>query len=236
MWTLDAFYRSTEWRQFREIVIAERVRDDGFVYDEVTGLPIVRAYDIILHHKTALTEENVNDRSISLNPENIQIVSHKTHNRIHEKLAYSRREVFLVYGPPLAGKTTYVDSVKVPGDLIIDMDSIWQSISGMPRYQKPARLKSVAFGVRDYLMDALKVRNGRWRNAYIVGGFPLTGERERIVREYGAREVGIIPTSEECIRRLREESDGRNVDEWTGYIEDWFRRYTPPGSPDAEHG
>ena len=106
MWTLSEFYRSKEWEAFRKVIIDERTDADGFVRDEVTGKPIVKQYDIILHHcKTFLTEENVNDRNISLNPDNIQIVSHKTHNMLHDKLGYRRKEIFLVYGPPLSGKT-----------------------------------------------------------------------------------------------------------------------------------
>ena len=50
MYTLDTFYRSDEWRRFRDIVIAERLTPDGLTIDEVTGKPILRAYDIILHH------------------------------------------------------------------------------------------------------------------------------------------------------------------------------------------
>ena len=108
MWTLSDFYHSKEWADFRQLIINERTRDDGYIYDEVTGKPILRPYDIILHHcHTFLTEENVNDRMISLNPENIQVVSHRTHNALHEKLGYKRKEIFLVYGPPLSGKTSY---------------------------------------------------------------------------------------------------------------------------------
>ena len=230
MWTLNTFYTSKAWADFRKVVIAERMKDDGFVYDEVTGLPIVKAYDIILHHKTHLTEDNVNDVTISLNPDNIQIVSAKTHNKIHEKLGYSRKEIFLVYGPPMAGKSSYVKSTALAGDLIIDMDSIWECISGQPRYTKPGKLKAVAFGVRDYLMDCLRVRNGKWQNAYVIGGFPLISERERMVKQYGAREVFIDTDKEECIRRLNEDPQGRNVEEWTEYIEEWFRRYNPAPS------
>lgn len=229
MWTLSSFYTSREWADFRKVVIAERIKDDGFVYDEITGQPIVKAYDIILHHVIHLTEENVNDANISLNPENIQIVSHRTHNKIHEKLGYSRKEIFLVYGPPMAGKSSYVKSAALPGDLVIDMDSIWECISGQPRYVKPGKLRAVAFGVRDYLMDCLKVRNGKWQSAYIIGGFPLSNERERIVKAYGAREVYIEADRAECLARLKASPDGRNEEEWSGYIDEWFRRYTPPG-------
>ena len=226
MWTLADFYRSKEWETFRQVVINERTHEDGFVYDEITGKPIVRRYDIILHHTTFLTEENVNDRAISLNPDLIQIVSHKTHNKLHERLGYKRKEIYLVYGPPLAGKTSYVESVALPGDLIIDMDSIWQCISGQPRYVKPGKLKAVAFGVYNYLMDAARVRNGKWQSCYICGGFPFVSERERIAKDYGAREVFIEATQAECMERLQHDTS-RDKDEWSEYIAEWFRRYDP---------
>ena len=227
MWTLSTFYHSKEWADFRQLIINERTMEDGYIYDEVTGKPILRPYDIILHHcNIFLTEENVNDRTISLNPENIQVVSHKTHNALHEKLGYRRKEIYLVYGPPLSGKTSYVESVANAGDLIIDMDNIWQCISGQPRYTKPGKLRSVAFGVHAFLMDAAKVRNGKWQSCYIIGGFPLISERERIIKEYGAREVFLEVTKEECFERL-EHDEARDHEEWKQYIEEWFRRFAP---------
>lgn len=227
MWTLSDFYHSKEWAAFRQVIINERTQEDGFIYDEVTGKPILKPYDVILHHcHTFLTEDNVNDRMISLNPDNIQIVSHHTHNLLHEKFGYKRKEIYLVYGPPLAGKTTYVSSVEVPGDLIIDMDSIWECISGQPRYQKPGKLRAVAFGVRDYLMDAAKVRNGKWQSCYIIGGYPLISDRERIRKEYGARDVFLNISKAECLERLMMCSD-RDKSEWEGYIDEWFRRFNP---------
>ena len=146
-YTLDTFYTSQEWRALREIIIHDRTKADGYVYDEVTGRPIIQGYDIVLHHKIFLTEENVGDASVSLNPDNIMIVSHKTHNQIHEKFGYIKREIYLVYGSPMSGKTTWVNSVHQSGDLVVDMDSIWQCVSGLNRFQKPMALNSVVFGV-----------------------------------------------------------------------------------------
>ena len=223
---LSDFYRSDEWRSFRDIVIDERMKEDGFVYDEVTGKQIVKAYDIILHHKIELTEENVHDYNISLNPDNIMIVSHKTHNYIHNKLGHSKREVFVVYGPPLAGKTTWVKDIMSEGDLIIDMDNIWQCVSGCDRYIKPNRLKSIVFKLRDSLLESVRYRFGKWNNAYIIGGYPLSSERERLCKELGAREIFLEATKDECMQRL-EACEDRDKSEWAGYIEDWFRRYTP---------
>lgn len=224
---LSDFYRSDEWRSFRDVVIGERMKDDGYVYDEVTGKPIVKAYDIILHHKIELTEDNVHDYNISLNPDNVMIVSHKTHNLIHNKLGHSKREVFVVYGAPLSGKSTWVHDNANEGDLIVDMDNIWQCVSGCDRYIKPNRLKSIVFRIRDSLLDSVRYRFGKWNNAYIIGGYPLSSERERLCNELGAREVFIDISKEECLQRLETCEDGRNKAEWKGYIEEWFERYTP---------
>lgn len=227
MFTLETFYKSKEWEAFRQVIIAERTQPDGYVYDEETGKPIIKPYDLILHHKEPLTEDNVNDATIAFNPDNIEVVSHRTHNRIHDRLGMARRQVFLVYGPPLAGKTTWVQASKSDGDLVIDMDNLWQAVTGLPRYTKPPKLRSIVFRLRDNLIDAVKYRFGKWTNAYIIGGYPNTGERERLAQELQATPVFIQAPEEECMRRLAETED-RDHDEWAAYIIDWFQRYTPP--------
>ena len=227
VYTLETFYKSREWEAFRQVIIAERTRPDGYIYDEETGRPILKPYGLILHHKTALTEENVNDAAVAFNPDNIEIVSHKTHNLIHDRLGMGRREAFIVYGPPLAGKSTWVQEAKGKDDLVVDLDSIWQAVTGLPRYEKPARLRAVVFRLRDTLLDMVKHRAGKWVKAYIIGGYPNTAERERLAQDIGASLVYVEATQEECLRRLENEKE-RNADEWADYIADWFDRYTPP--------
>ena len=226
-YTLDTFYSSKEWRRFRDVVINDRISDDGFIYDEVTNKPILKAYDIILHHTTFLTNENVNDHNISLNPELIQLVSHKTHNYIHNKLGYKRREVFLVYGSPCSGKNTYVDTVMEPGDLLIDIDKIKQAITNRSTHILVPGLNPITFGIRDYLYESIRLKRGRWNNCYILGGFPLISERERICRKYGAREIFIDTPKEVCLQRLKDDPDGRDIGEWSRFIEEWWARYSP---------
>ena len=136
-----------------------------------------------------------------------------------------------MYGSPLAGKTSYVLDAKSDGDLIIDIDDIWQCVSGCERYIKPNRLKSVVFAVRDTLLDCIKYRRGKWNNAYIVGGYPLAADRERLCKELGAEEIFVECSKEECIRRL-ETCDDRDKKEWNRFIEEWFDRFTRPTSSD----
>ena len=222
--TLSDFYSSKAWEKFRQVVINERLNDKGFSVCEYCGKPIVKPYDVILHHKEELTEENFRDSLISLNPENIMIVHHKCHNYIHNKLSYRHRQVFIVWGSPLSGKSSYVDSVKVEGDLIIDIDNIWQCVSGCDRYVKPNRLKSIVFNVRDNLIEGVKYRRGKWNNCYLIGGYPLTNERERLIKELGAREIFIDTDKKTCIERLMNCED-RDKDEWLNYINNWWLQY-----------
>lgn len=226
--TLDNFYRSKDWEKLVRVLKMERLNEEGELICQHCGKPIIKQYDAIAHHTVFLTDENVNDRSVSLNPDIIQFVHHRCHNYIHNKFGYKRREVFLVYGSPLSGKSTWVSENAEPGDLIVDINRIWSCVSGLDLYTKPSQLNGVVFRIRDELMNCIKYRVGKWNNAYIVGGFPLISERERICKEYGAREVFIECPAETCMRRLADTEDCRDKDLWTEYIASWFERYTPP--------
>jgi len=227
MYTLSNFYKSREWEKLLLVIKQERAHDDGLLYCEFCGEPIVRMYDCIGHHMIVLDESNVNDATIALNQDNIQLVHHRCHNKIHNKLGHSERQVFLVYGSPLAGKSSWVQEAQEPGDLIVDMDNIWQCVSGLDRYQKPKRLNACVFGIRDTLLDMVRMRVGYWRNAYVIGGYALCSERERLANRLGAREIFIDTSMEECINRLYERQDGRDVKEWERYIREWWRTYPP---------
>lgn len=225
---LTTFYQSKEWVTLTQIIRADRLNVEGFNICEYCGKPIVRMFDCICHHVEYLTEDNVNDVSISLNPANIQLVHHKCHNILHDKFGHSKRGVYIVYGSPLSGKSTYVNDVKSEGDLIIDMDSIWQCVSGCDRYVKPKRLNAIVFGIRDKLIEDVKYRRGKWNNAYIIGGYALSSERERLSRELSAELIYIDSTQKECLQRLYESDDKRDVIEWTNYISDWWSKFNPP--------
>lgn len=225
--TVSEFYRTKEWRALIAFLRLERADENGNIICEHCRKPIVKAYDCIGHHKKELTVDNVSNASIALNPDNIALVHHKCHNRIHNKLSYSHKQVFVVYGSPLSGKSTWAKENSQEGDLIIDVDAIWQCVSACKKYEKPAVLRSVVFKVRDTLIDIVKVRNGKWHNAYIIGGYPFSAERERLVKTLGAREIFIDTNKDECLKRLYNTPNGRNISEWEKYICDWWDKYTP---------
>lgn len=219
MFTLNTFYKSKEWTDLLEQLKLERVDKDGQLICEYCGEPIVKKYDCIGHHHEELTEANVNDYNVSLNGDNIMLIHHKCHNRIHERFGNLKQKVYIVYGSPCSGKSTWVNEVAYPDDLILDMDSIWECICTSDKYHKPNRLKSNAFGIRDCILDMIKCRRGMWRNAYVIGTYPLASDRERLSKLLGAELVFIDESKEECLARAKN-------DEWKNYINEWFDLFT----------
>lgn len=234
MFTLDTFYKSKEWERFRLTIIEERTKPDGVLYCEHCGKPIVKKYDTILHHRKELTEANVNDAWIAFAPENIQVIHFKCHNKIHKRFGfgdggYKRpiKKVYIVYGAPCSGKSTWVNDNADDDDLIVDLDKIWQAVSVNDLYKKPDSLKSVVFDIRDKLYDIIKYRSGNWINAYVITGGALAGERERLIKRVAADKLIHIDTDKEtCLLRAEEKPDA-----WKKYIAEWFDSYQPEDIP-----
>jgi hypothetical protein len=220
---IKSFYASEEWQMLRLNLIANRGNKC-----ERCGEIIAIAKDIIGHHVIEITPENVRDRMISLNPANIELVCFDCHNKIHKRFgAKFEREVFLVYGPPLSGKTTFVTQNFERGDLVIDMDKLYAAVSFLPIYDKPENLFSIVMGTHNHLIDNIRTRYGKWKNAWVIGGYADKYKRERLATDLGAELIFCDVSRDECIRRLRvDEGKKYRQDEWEKYIDKWFSSYT----------
>lgn len=227
------FYHSKKWLDFRKVIINEHTGEDGFCRCDICGEPIVNPYDLIVHHKIELSDQNADDALVALNPDNVQVVHFRCHNRIHQRFGYQsespahfKKKVYIVYGAPCSGKTTWVHDVATEDDLIVDLDSIWQMISINERYKKPDSLKTIVFDVRDKLYDDIKFRSGKWHNAYVITGGALIGDRERLSQRLGADDLIYIDTAKEvCLTRAQKRGDA--FSDWKKYIEDWFELFQP---------
>ena len=234
------FYRSKEWEAFRRVIIAQRTDQDGFVHCAMCGKPILHRYDLIIHHKRELDEVNVNDAMISLNPDNVECVCFRCHNKVHERFGFNKtsaykpvpKHVYIVYGSPCSGKSTWVHSVADPEDLVVDVDNIWQMISINDRYVKPAALKAVVFQMRDELYDVIKYRIGKWHNAFIITGGAFQGDRDRLKQRVSADELIFIDTDyDTCVQRVQEKGLPEDQKEnWISFINDWFEKFQPDES------
>ena len=181
---------------------------------------------LIGHHKVELTEENVDDPTISLNPDLIEITCLDCHNKEHRRFGH-RKQVYIVWGSPLSGKTSAVREMMRVGDIVLDIDRLWSAITMQPEYSKPDNVRFNVFALRDNLLDQIKTRHGQWYDAYVIGGYPDKYDRERIAQTLGAELVYCESTMQECFDRRRE--SGR-PEKWDQYITDWWTTYERTGS------
>lgn len=182
------------------------------------------------HHKVELTLDNIDDVNVTLNPDNIEVLCHDCHNAAHKRFGYAvgAKHVYLVYGSPCAGKTTYVNSVATRNDLIVDLDKIHRAICICGLYDKPDATKRVAFNVRDYLLDEVRTATPRrkWQDSYIIGTYPDRIDRDMFVQDYGAELVHIDTSKEECIKRAYQDIGRSSIrDAVIGWINAYWERY-----------
>lgn len=238
------FYRSDDWNSCKAQVLQARIKADGFIICEHCGKPILKGFNpnannnsgaIVFHHKIYLNNFNVNDASISVNPDNIQIVHWSCHNEIHQRFGYSgtnnipEKKVYIITGASCSGKTTFVRDRLQENDLIVDIDDIWQMVSGQDRYIKPNALKPIVFKIRDELKGLIQRGTGTWRNAFIIESLPSKQDRDREADRYKAFNVEVITmdvSKDECMNRLHNNPSGRNIKAYEDYINEYFIRFT----------
>lgn len=240
--SLPQFYNSQDWADCKAQVLHERIKPDGSIVCEHCGKPILKGFNpnernnkgaIVFHHKVYLNALNVNDASVSINPENIAILHWHCHNEVHQRFGFGNnniieKKVFLITGASCSGKTSFVRERLEANDLILDIDDIWQMMSGQPRYIKPTALKPIVFKVRDEMKDLISKGAGTWRNAYVIESLPSPMDRKREADRYKAFNVEVITmeaTEAECLERLHREPNGRDVKAYEGYIREYFARY-----------
>ena len=235
--TLTQFYNSADWANCKAQVTQERMKD-GALYCEHCGEIILKSFNpnannnkgaVVYHHKTYLTTQNVNDASISINPQNIAVLHWQCHNEVHNRFNGTavaiERKVYIIAGAPLSGKTTFVRA----GDIVLDIDDIWQMASGQPRYTKPSSLKPIIFNMRLTIKEQIAKGAGSWRNAYIIESLPLATDRKREAERYKAHNCEIITmeaSREECLNRLYAMPNGRDIKAYEGYINSYYEDYT----------
>ena len=83
------FYKSSAWRDCRNAYAAHR----GFLCEGCLRRNVL-SYGENVHHKIELTPENVDDPSVSLNWNNLELLCRQCHAEVHDKRKAHRRYSF----------------------------------------------------------------------------------------------------------------------------------------------
>lgn len=87
------------------------------------------------------------------------------------------------------------------------MDELFAAVSLLP----PDGLLSNVRAVHNILIDNIKTRYGKWRRAWVIGGYAEKRKRERLAEDLGAELIFCNVSREE----------------WRGYIDKWFEQFQP---------
>ena len=143
-----------------------------------------------------------------------------------EKCAIRHRpNVTIVCGPPGSGKTSYALNHMGPGDLIVDLDLIWQALTGLDIYNKPEKILNYVLAAREAIFNELEKPDGVERSWIVICGAKRK-EREWLRRRFNAKVLMMDVTKEECLRRVREDKRRAGQERLQGaLVEKWFREY-----------
>lgn len=216
----EKFYTSQTWRKFRHALIAERG-----MRCEKCGRLLIHESDIEADHIQELTPATVYDGNSALNPANVQLLCKDCHNAKHRRYGHERQQVYIVYGSPCSGKSTYVREHMHRGDIVLDFDTLYSCLSGCQLYDKPQNVKAVIYEARDNIINSIKVRLGKWNTAYIIGTYPHKAQRESLAKQLNAQLILIDTDKDTCLANAM--SRGVFADEYRKYVEQWFASYEP---------
>lgn len=130
--------------------------------------------------------------------------------------------VYLVYGSPCSGKSTYIKEHKQDGDIVCDVDRLYSAISLNGEHQTELYAQEFASMLHKEMIEIIRERKGHWKNVYVVSlantKEKLQAEKERI----NADECIFIDTPYEvCMERAKERPF---YFQWI--IQEWFETRT----------
>lgn len=134
---------------------------------------------------------------------------------------------YIVCGPPGSGKTTYVRERINPGDIVVDIDAMFQAFTFLPVYQKPTNLLSFIFDVQRNAIEKIALNDDNMiNNAWIIIAGARSVDREYLRAKLDAKIVMLDVPADECLRRVYadESRRGKGI-AWGKLIKDWWDHY-----------
>ncbi|SKW03344.1 hypothetical protein [Mycobacteroides abscessus] len=141
--------------------------------------------------------------------------------------------LFVVVGPPAAGKSTWVRDNSRPGDITIDYDAIACTLTpqddGPHRHDHPDHVKAVTKAARQAAIDTALTLVGE-HDVFLIHSTPSPALLTKY-RSYGAEVITIDPGQDTVMERARAERPWQ----LQGAIKRWYEEHPSTGSSPAQH-
>ena len=129
----------------------------------------------------------------------------------------------LVTGPPCSGKSTFVNTLARPGDLVLCIDTFAQEAGSESEHDHVGEFWHAARLRFDQLCTDLGLTVGA--RAWVIRGCPEPKVRQQLAGKIGAtRTVVLKPSLDVLYERAYDRDDASGT---CKAITSWFRRYQP---------
>lgn len=164
---------------------------------------------------------------------NLQGLCTRCHARKSQAERYmSIGMVYLIGGPPAAGKSTWVFQRMQPGDMVLDLDRLLVALNGQDM-TSPRDLQRQEYGQQlGYALVAYEAIITQIQrlpvpyNIYVITSLPDMARRAALAERLHAQVVMVVPPIAACLANIR--TDPRRAPyeaQWRVVIGDWYREY-----------
>lgn len=138
--------------------------------------------------------------------------------------------VYLIYGSPCSGKSTYVKEHFKAGDIVCELDKLYAALCFNEEHKEELYAQEVAKELQKCLLDIIRDRKGHWHNAYVVSLANTPEKLKAAMERVNADQAIYIDTPYEvCMERAKERPFYFEF-----LIQEWFAEKTT-GEQNGEH-
>lgn len=140
---------------------------------------------------------------------------------------YRWAPVSSVCGSPCSGKTTTIDAVVKPGELIVEFDRLMMALTPVGTHDHADSVKAFAWSAQAALLRRLRFPSQIPR-AYLTALAPTNAQRARYLIGPKAS-MTVLQVSQETAHNRAEEAGRPGA--WHEFINTYFERYEEPEDP-----
>ena len=138
----------------------------------------------------------------------------------------NEKVVFIVYGAPGSGKTTFVKDSLMPGDIVVDLDVITAALLGTEnKHPDYATVMPLVLSVRDSLYTMIEARVGLWMRAFVISASPDERQISQLADRLGASCIYMDITEDECLRRVMNDPARPDKNKAGQIVKEWFYKH-----------